>query len=109
MKHYLFLITILFFGSGLFAQSQPATDGFQFTTVKENPITSIKNQASSGTCWCFSGLALIESDLIRAGKGNIDLSEMFIVHKNYQDKAKKYVRLQGKTNFGAGEIGRAHV
>ena len=102
MKHYLILITILFFGSGLFAQSQPSTDGFQFTTVKENPITSVKNQASSGTCWCFSGLALIESDLIRAGKGSIDLSEMFIVHKNYQDKAKKYVRMQGKTNFSGG-------
>ena len=102
MKHYLILITILFFGSGLFAQSQPSTDGFQFTTVKENPITPVKNQASSGTCWCFSGLALIESDLIRAGKGSIDLSEMFIVHKNYQDKAKKYVRMQGKTNFSGG-------
>ena len=102
MKNYLILIAILFFGSTLYAQSPSTQDGYQFTTVKENPITSIKNQASSGTCWCFSGLALIESDLIRMGKGSYDLSEMFIVHKNYQDKAKKYVRMQGKTNFGGG-------
>ena len=28
-----------------------AEEGFTFTTVKENPITSIKNQNQSGTCW----------------------------------------------------------
>ena len=101
MKRYFFLISILFFGSVLFAQAQ-SQDGFQFTTVKENPITPIKNQASSGTCWSFAGLALVESDLLRDGKGTYDLSEMFIVHKNYQDKAKKYVRMHGETNFGPG-------
>ncbi len=104
MKHFFLLFTILFMGSSLYAQNaQPSSpEGFQFTTIKENPITSIKNQASSGTCWCFSGLALIESELLRTGKGTYDLSEMFIVHKNYQDKAIKYVRMHGKNNFGGG-------
>ncbi|MDR1368961.1 MAG: aminopeptidase [Dysgonamonadaceae bacterium] len=103
MKQFILLITTLFLSSGLFAQSeQTPQDGFQFTTVKENPVTSIKNQASSGTCWCFSGIALIESELLRAGKGTYDFSEMFIVHKNYQDKAIKYVRMHGETNFAAG-------
>ncbi len=103
MKHFFLLISILLCSSSLFAQNESSTnEGFQFTTVKENPITSIKNQASSGTCWCFSGLALIESELLRTGKGTYDFSEMFIVHKNYQDKAKKYVRMHGKTNFGGG-------
>ncbi|GHT75089.1 aminopeptidase [Bacteroidia bacterium] len=77
-------------------------DGFQFTTVKEVPITPVKNQASSGTCWSFSGLGLIEAELLRQGKGEYDLSEMFVVHKNYGDKAKKYVRMNGEINFAGG-------
>ena len=77
-------------------------DEFKFTTVKELPITPVKNQSSSGTCWSFSGLGLIEAELLRMGKGEHDLSEMFIVHKNYQDKAIKYVRMHGETTFSAG-------
>jgi aminopeptidase C len=78
------------------------TDGYKFTVVKENPITSIKNQASSGTCWSFSGIGFLESELIKAGKGQLDLSEMYIVRRNYEDKAQKYVRLSGSLNFGQG-------
>ena len=55
-------------------------EGFVFTTVKENPITSIKNQNRSSTCWSFSGVGFFESELLRLGKGEFDLSEMFIVH-----------------------------
>ncbi len=103
MKQFIFLFIALFMCMGSFAQNEPAKpEGFQFTTVKANPITSVKNQASSGTCWCFSGLAFIEAELLRMGKGTYDLSEMYIVHKNYQDKAKKYVRLHGELNFGGG-------
>ena len=78
------------------------TDGYKFKVVKENPITSVKNQASSGTCWSFSGIGFLESELIKAGKGTHDLSEMYIVRKNYEDKAQKFVRLSGKLNFGQG-------
>ena len=35
------------------AQDKPQEEGFVFTTVKENPITSIKNQNRSSTCWSF--------------------------------------------------------
>ena len=52
-------------------------EGFVFTTVKENPITSIKNQNRSSTCWSFSSLGYLESELLRLGKGEFDLSEMF--------------------------------
>lgn len=76
--------------------------GYQFTVVKENPITSIKNQASSGTCWSWSGLALIESDLIRMGKGEHDLSAMYVARRNYADQAEKYVRMNGTLNFSQG-------
>ena len=75
---------------------------YTFTVVKENPITSIKNQANSGTCWSFSGLSMIESEIIRMGKGSHDLSEMYIVRRNYEDQADKFVRLHGILNFSAG-------
>ena len=77
-------------------------EGFVFTTVKENPITSIKNQHRSSTCWSFSGLAFFESELIRMGKGNYDLAEMFLVSKTMQDRAKYAVRLHGDAGFAPG-------
>ena len=54
---------------GAVAQDAKKDEGFVFTTVKENPITSIKNQNRAGTCWCYSSLAFIESELLRLGKG----------------------------------------
>ena len=75
---------------------------YVFTTIEEVPSTSVKNQYRSGTCWSFSGLGLIESDLLREGKDPVDLSEMFVVRNSYSDKAKKYVRFHGKLNFTGG-------
>jgi len=77
-------------------------DSFRFTVVKENKITPVKNQASSGTCWSFSGIGFYESELLRLGKPEVDLSEMFVVHHSYTDKADKYVRMYGNANFGGG-------
>ena len=80
---------------------------YKFTVVKENPITSIKNQNSSGTCWCFSTISFLESEIIRL-KGikdaaqYPDLSEMYVVSWSYKDRADKYVRLNGNLTFGAG-------
>ena len=75
---------------------------YEFTTVKENPITSIKNQYRSGTCWCFSALSFVESEILRTKGYELDLSEMFVVGKSYRDRAVKYVRLDGHLNFAAG-------
>ncbi|MBP5483910.1 MAG: aminopeptidase [Bacteroidales bacterium] len=96
---------------GAFAQQRPAApikpSDYTFTTVKENPITPIKNQFRSGTCWCFSTLSFLESEVIKA-KGikdaalYPDLSEMFVVRKAYADRAQKYVRLNGNLNYAAG-------
>ena len=77
-------------------------EGFEFTVVKENPITSIKNQNRAGTCWCYSSLAFIESELLRMGKGEHDLAEMFIVHNTYLDRADKAVRTHGDVSFSQG-------
>ncbi|WP_019538671.1 aminopeptidase C [Proteiniphilum acetatigenes] len=79
-----------------------AQSAYNFSVIKENPITPVKNQASSGTCWSFSGIGMLESELIRMGKGEFDLSEMYIVRRNYEDKAQKYARLHGNLNFAAG-------
>ena len=93
------------------AQPRPAAPiapkDYQFTTVKELPITPVKNQYRSGTCWCFSTLSFLESEIIKA-KGikdpaqYPDFSEMFVVRKAYYDKAIKYVRVDGNLNFAAG-------
>ena len=90
--------------AALLALSASAQDSpqYEFTTVKENPITSVKNQYRSGTCWCFSALSFIESEIIRTKGETVDLSEMFVVGKSYRDRAVKYVRLDGHLNFAAG-------
>ncbi len=84
------------------AQDNDNYNGYEFTTVKELKITPVKNQNRSGTCWSFSGVAMIEAELLRMGKGEYDLSEMFIVNKSYIDKADKYVRLHGFLNYAQG-------
>ena len=85
-----------------FAQDAKQDEGFVFTTVKENPITSIKNQNRAGTCWCYSTMAFLEAELLRMGKGEYDFSEMFIVHNTYLDRADKAVRTHGDASFSQG-------
>lgn len=103
MKKTIFFISLLLFSGVIFAQKDTtAVDSFQFSIVKQNRITSVKNQASSGTCWSFSGIGFFEAELLRMGKPEVDLSEMFVVHHSYSDKATQYVRMYGNANFGAG-------
>ncbi len=84
------------------AKNKEKSTEYEFSVVQENPITSVKNQYRSGTCWCFSALSFVESELLRQGKGENDLSEMFVVGHSYHDRAVKYVRLDGHLNFAAG-------
>ena len=77
-------------------------EGYKFTIVKENPITSIKNQNRAGTCWCYSGLGYIEAELLRLGKGEYDLSEMYTVYNTYMDRAEKAIRTHGDVSFAQG-------
>jgi aminopeptidase C len=103
MKKILFSLALLFFSGAMFAQKDTTSvDSFKFSIVKQNKITPVKNQASSGTCWSFSGLGFFEAELLRMGKPEVDLSEMFVVHHSYSDKADKYVRMNGTSNFGGG-------
>lgn len=95
-KMFLFLSLLLSAGMIM------AQNAYQFKVVKENAVTSVKNQSSTGTCWSFSGVAFLESELLRIGKGTFDLSEMYIVRRNYEDKALKHARLHGSLNFAPG-------
>ena len=98
------LLFISFVAFISYSQEEPKkTDtGYKFTIVKKLPVTSVKNQARSGTCWSFSGISFLESELLRMGKDTFDLSEMFCVRNAYSDKATMYIRFNGKHNFGGG-------
>ena len=110
MKKITLLATaLLCLGVSAFAQQRPAPEqpDYQFTTVKAAPITSIKNQASSGTCWAFSAISFLESEAIRLGKITDeakypDFSEFYVVSNSYKERAEKYIRLDGKLGFSAG-------
>lgn len=75
---------------------------YEFTMIKDIPTSAVKNQYRSGTCWAFAGIAFLETELIRTGKGEIDLSEMFVVRNAYSQKALNTVRWHGNLNFGMG-------
>lgn len=76
--------------------------GYVFNDDNILPSTSVKDQYRSGTCWSFSGLSFLESEMLRLGKPEVDLSEMFVVWHAYSEKAKKHIRLHGNLNFSAG-------
>ena len=85
------------------AKKVPA-DSLVFTTVIENPVTSIKNQNNSGTCWSYSALAFLESEVLKKdpSKTDIDLCESFLVSKTYTDRADRNVRTHGDASFSQG-------
>ena len=104
MKKLSFLLAtsvILLFTNQVSSQNN-SNSAYRFTTIKELPVTSVKNQNRTSTCWSFSTLSFLESEIIRKGKGNYDLSEMFVVSKSYSDKTDKYIRTGGKINMAPG-------
>ena len=73
-----------------------------FKTIKEIPITSIKNQYRSGTCWNYATLGFFESEILRKTGKSYDLCEMFVVNKDYMDCATHYVRMHGYSQISEG-------
>ncbi len=94
---YLLPLFILLSSFNLMAQ-------YQFTTDKKLDCTAIKNQGRTGTCWSFATSSFLESELMRMGKGEHNLSEMHVVKNVYKDKARNYVLRQGKANFSQGSL-----
>ena len=111
-KQLLLTLVLALFIMPSFAQKKNATvsssksnDDYRFTPVVELKATSVKNQSNTGTCWCFATTSFIESELLRMGKGEYDLSEMYIVRYNYVDRLKDNYAQQGKGNLGQGSVG----
>ncbi len=103
-KKNIIVALIITIASSTFAQEiKNKKDGnYRFTIVKNLEATPVQNQAKSSTCWSFSSLSFIESELLRMGKPSVNFSEMFVVHHTYLDKAEKYVRMHGNISFAAG-------
>jgi bleomycin hydrolase len=98
MRTSIFTLIVAFCATGLYAQ------GYQFKEIKRIEATPVKNQASTGTCWCFATTSFMESELLRKGKGVYDLSEMFIVRQKYLNQMDdNYVR-RGQGNVGQGSL-----
>ncbi|MBP3228591.1 MAG: aminopeptidase [Bacteroidaceae bacterium] len=105
MKKTLLAVLALVCVSGsAWAQAPRNKDNVQreWTVIREAPITSVKNQNRSGTCWDYSSLSYFESELLRLGKGEYDLCESFVAYHTYMDRAQKRVRTHGDVSFAEG-------
>ena len=90
-------------------EKQDKPQPYEFTIKHSVDCSEVKSQGRTGTCWCFATTSFIESELLRQGKGEHDLSEIFIVKNVYLDKAHNYLRRQGKTNFGEGALAHDYI
>ncbi|MDR0384950.1 MAG: C1 family peptidase [Prevotellaceae bacterium] len=105
VKLFFIAITCVLYVCPLWAQNEknePKKSKYVFTDINILPHTSIKNQASSGTCWSFSGIGLLESEIMRIKGDSINLSSMWVVRNIYREKVEKYVRMHGEINLSAG-------
>lgn len=91
--------------TGVWGAEKNDSLGFVFTDIHNVKTTSVKDQNKSGTCWCFCGTSFFEDEILRQGGDSLDLSEMFSVRKCYSDKADRYIRNYGQTNFAQGGSG----
>lgn len=108
MKKLLFIalaaLTVLPMSAAKKDKKEENKDTLIFTTVLENPVTSIKNQNNSGTCWSYSSLAFLESEVLKKHPEmkDLDLCESFLVSKTYVDRADRNVRTHGDASFSQG-------
>ena len=77
-------------------------EGYKFTDIKRLPTTSVKSQDRAGTCWSWSTISFLDSEIMRMGKDSLSLSPMYVVWNTYHAKGDKYVRMNGHVNFGQG-------
>jgi len=93
------------FSNPAFAQDEQA-EGYQFTDRVRLETSSVKDQHRSGTCWCYATVSFLETELLRMGRQEFDLSEIYLVRHTYEQKAWDYLRFHGHNNFNQG--GQAH-
>jgi len=104
MKKVLSLALISLMAVGAQAQEaeKKASNKPVFTTIKENPITSIKDQNRSGTCWDYSTISFFEAEILKATGKTYDLCESFVANKTYMERATQVVRFHGDCQFSQG-------
>ncbi|MGI6241970.1 MAG: aminopeptidase C [Prevotella sp.] len=105
MRKQLFAALLAVFAVGANAQEKKTEENPNkpvFTVVKENAITSIKDQNRSGTCWAYSTLSFFEAEILKATGKTYDLCESFVANKTYMDRAIQVVRLHGDCQFSQG-------
>ena len=104
MKKVLFLILACTLSFAANAQETKDKNSNKpvFTVIKEIPITSIKDQNRSGTCWDYSTLSYFEAEILKANGRTYDLCESFVANKTYMDRATQVVRLHGDCQFSQG-------
>lgn len=102
MKRIFILALAAMTVAGVQAQDQKPDNKPVFTTVKENPITSVKDQNRSGTCWNFSTLSFFEAEILKATGKTYDLCESFVENKTYMERAIQVVRYHGDCQFAQG-------
>jgi bleomycin hydrolase len=97
-------LTLILALSGYAQDAENQKNDLSFEDKVDLKSTSVKDQHRTGTCWSFSTLSFLESEMIRLNRPMVDLSPMFVVYHAYMEKAQKYVRMHGKTNFDAGGV-----
>lgn len=107
MKKTLIVALMALAVTGASASAKTAKDSTNsnkpvFTVIKELPVTSMKDQNKSGTCWAYSTLSFFESEILKNSGKTYDLSEMFVANKTYMDRATKAVRMHGDVSFSQG-------
>ena len=104
--NYLFAflaLSFILFSNAQITSTNIEGSNYKFTKVAHLDATPVQSQGRTATCWSFSGLSFFESELIRKGNKNpAILSEMYVVRKSYENKADKYIRMDGKINFSEG-------
>jgi len=105
-KHFSFAWALV----SLIALSAPTVVAqYQFTPVVEIKVTPVKNQARTGTCWCFATTSFFEAELLRMNKGAYNLSEMFIVRNTYIERLNDNYLRRGNGNLGPGSLSNVYV
>ena len=105
MKKILTVAFAMLIASGAMAQDngeKKNPNAPVFTTIKEIPITSVKDQNRSGTCWNFSTLSFFEAEILKATGKTYDLCESFVENKTYMERAIQVVRYHGDCQFAQG-------
>lgn len=76
----------------------------EFSTYWYNPPIS---QGNTGTCWDFSTTSFFESEVYRIYRKEIKLSEMHTAYWEYVEKARRFIRERGNSEFGQGSEANA--